>query len=231
MQKFLIGPERIFVGDKPKSPGIVPRVGRKIFKIMKKFLSLFLFVIIFGSCEKNQLEEKEPLLDGDNLLNKIEGVTLKDVMEHFGVDSSSELAIREFESSTKSDYTIIAVFDEQYEDAPELADKVIYLEASGDIPVIINTFERKTFEDENSRIEISVGIRKNPVYVIEYNLEQEYTNFTHLKWGYEDCVDGCLHDILDGIFNEGSWLRRARFIANAPVEMAWHIADCSIYCL
>lgn len=159
------------------------------------------------------------------------GDDVSELVDYFGIEGPSELAVVEFSSSMKTGRTIYALIDVKYNNDIELADKVVYFEMVKDKPSIVNVLRRRVVENANSQIEISFGLNMGPTYVIEYDLERGYTNLIQGKGDFEACFDSCMHDLLDGIFNQGSWLRRARFIASAPVEMAWHIADCSIYCL
>jgi hypothetical protein len=93
--------------------------------------------------------------------------------------------------------------------------------------------ERKESLTENARIEISRGIVEIPRFFIEYDLEKDYTNFaiTKSKSEFEYCFGDCNVDILDDIFNKGSWVRRANFLLYAPALMIWFIADCAWLCV
>ena len=59
-----------------------------------------------------------------------------------------------------------------------------------------------------------------------------YTNrlpFRDRVRDWEFDFQNCMHGELYQIFNHGSWIRRARFIATAPAETLWIIADCMWY--
>jgi hypothetical protein len=167
------------------------------------------------------------------LLDKIEGVESNEIIEFFGVKNIQYLGFREFKSSLQSDCYIIGVFKSEFQDNLEMADKVLYLSKDNNTISILYVMERKSFLEKFSQIDISMGLSQNPFWIIEYDNEMKYSNFMVLKSTspYERCVDGCIKKSLDSIFNEGSIVRRVRFIATAPVEFAWIAGDCMVYCV
>jgi hypothetical protein len=196
---------------------------------MKKLFSLVLVLVILSSCEKNSSETNELLLESENIINKLEKADLEKLLDFFGVENTSNLTSTEMKSSLKSDYSIVVVYDEQFEDNPELADNVVYLEISNEVTYVLNVLERKN-RDDISRIEISKTFDQAPIYIIEYDLDVEYSNFISLK-SFNDCVDDCVHDSLDYIFNQGSWVRRLGFLWNPAINFAFIAADCTVLCL
>lgn len=229
-------------GGVPKIPGVVPRVGGKLLK-MKKVCSLLIFMtlLILGSCEQNQIESqsldqsalKVSETESQKFFNALESDVLDDLINFFRVNSALDLLMENVYSESNPGEYVIVVFDRNYKSIIEDADKVVYFDDSGDVPQIISTMENRSLSPDIQIIEISegIGISSKSILTIEYNVEMEYTLFTRNISTFEICHNQCMHDILDGIFNQGSWLRRARFIANAPVELAWFIVDCGIYCL
>ena len=196
---------------------------------MKKLFSLVLLLVILSSCEKDSSETNKFLMNSDNILNKLEQTDLEKMLGFFDVENISNLTINEMKSSLKSDYSIVLVYDEEFEDNPELADKVVYIDVTNENPYILKVVERKR-KDEISRIKISKRIEEDPIFIIEYDLDLEYSNFISLK-SFEDCFDQCIHDALDGIFNQGSWVRRAAFLVNPAVNFAVIALDCAFICL
>jgi hypothetical protein len=194
---------------------------------------LLLIVVVFG-CEKTNHEITTEASELDVMIGNISGVDQDDLLSFFNVKSSSELIVKKIDpqlkSDNSSDNSIVLIVDSKFDDRIEMADKALYIDLLNENATLHAVLERKESLTENARIEISRGIGEIPRFFIEYDLEKEYTNFAITKWDFEYCFDDCLYDILDGIFNKGSWVRRARFMMNAPVEMMWHIADCTVIC-
>lgn len=87
-------------------------------------------------------------------------------------------------------------------------------------------------ENDKLTIEIFSEANSNPIFIIDYNPENQLTSMKVLKQDtdFERCFDNCIAETLDSIANEGSFIRRARFIIFCAVEFAWILGDCSVYC-
>ncbi|MDX9943038.1 MAG: hypothetical protein RBS53_12555 [Bacteroidales bacterium] len=190
---------------------------------MKKnlFFVLFSFIFAFG-CQK---ENNEIDFQNQESLERITNVNLLELFEFFNVQNSGSLALREIESNDKAEMSsIIIVVEAQYAENPEDAKKAAYLDASNDDWVLTHVFEKKEEIGKYSTIEIALGFNVSPIYIIEYDLNEEYFSLITSK-SFENCFDDCMYDQMDAIANS-NWIRKARFLLSAPVEVGWMVAEC-----
>ena len=212
-------------------------------KSKNNFLALILLSFLIFGCTSDEsitpYEEDEQYNDRlefvvvDFDLKQIKNVESNELISFFGRKSSDDLiALKTSCSEKNADSNILMLIEKSYSKNPEDASKAVYVDNFGDTAYMTHSL-RKTEEPSKSNrgfVEIFDGMNNNASYTIEYDLENEYAELILPKKSYNDCVDGCVHGELDSIFNQGSWIRRAAFIATAGTSYMLIVADCMWDC-